>query len=82
MAVDTTVSNGARVVESSVASDAATILLKRISWAAVFAGVVLSLIAHMLLNMLGLEAPWTGPEWADAKRISALQVPFRPRRKC
>ena len=54
MAVDTTVSNGARVVESSVASDAATILLKRISWAAVLAGVVLSLIAHMLLNMLGL----------------------------
>ena len=43
-----------RSVEAAVASDAATILLKRISWGAVFAGVVLSLITHLLLNMLGL----------------------------
>ena len=38
----------------AVPDDYLTIALKRISWGAVIAGVALSLIAHLLLNMLGL----------------------------
>ncbi len=36
------------------AEDARTVLINEISWGAVFAGIVLSLIAQLLLNMLGV----------------------------
>ena len=42
------------VGDAVVADDYLTIALKRISWGAVIAGIVLSLIVHLLLNMLGL----------------------------
>ena len=36
------------------AEDVRTIMLNRVSWAAVFAGVVAALVTHLLLNMLGV----------------------------
>ena len=36
------------------AEDMRTIMLNRVSWAAVFAGVVAALVTHLLLNMLGV----------------------------
>lgn len=36
------------------AEDARSVLLNRISWGAVFAGVVVALVAHLILNMIGV----------------------------
>ncbi len=38
----------------SPSEDVRTIALNRISWGAVFAGVVVSLVAHLILNMIGI----------------------------
>ena len=43
----------AAVVHSSVSDDAHTILLNKVSWGAIFAGVVVALIVQVLLTMLG-----------------------------
>jgi len=36
------------------AEDMRTILLNRVSWGAVLAGVVVALVAHLILNMIGI----------------------------
>ena len=36
------------------AEDVRTVVLNRISWGAVLAGVVLALVTHLILNMIGL----------------------------
>jgi hypothetical protein len=46
--------NAAHISPVTPAEDARTILLNRVSWAAVLAGVVVSLVVQLLLNMLGL----------------------------
>ena len=56
--------------------DARTILLNRVSWAAVLAGVVVSLVTQLLLNMLGLGigVATLDPAGADNPAIRTFSI--------
>jgi hypothetical protein len=58
------------------AEDARTVLLNEVSWAAVFAGVVVALVAQLLLNMLGLGigVATLDPGTGDNPSASALSI--------
>jgi hypothetical protein len=58
------------------AEDARTVLLNEVSWAAVFAGVVVALVTQLLLNMLGLGigVATLDPGTGDNPSASALSI--------
>jgi hypothetical protein len=58
------------------AEDQRTVLLNEVSWAAVFAGVVVALVAQLLLNMLGLGigVATLDPGTGDNPSASALSI--------
>ena len=58
------------------AEDARTILINQISWGAVFAGVVVALVVHLLLNMLGvgIGAATLDPGTADNPSAKDLGI--------
>lgn len=56
--------------------DARTVLINNVSWAAVLAGVVVSLVAQLLLNMLGLGigAATIDPAAGQSPEASTLSI--------
>ena len=58
------------------AEDARTVLLNEVSWAAVFAGVVVALVTQLLLNMLGLGigVATLDPGTGDNPSAAALSI--------
>ena len=58
------------------AEDARTIALNRVSWGAVFAGVVVSLVTHLILNMIGIGigAATLEPGTGDSPQASTFSI--------
>jgi hypothetical protein len=58
------------------AEDARTILLNKVSWGAVFAGVVVALVTQLILNMIGIGigAATLDPGTGDSPSASSLSI--------
>lgn len=69
-------STAPHVSPATPAEDARTILLNRISWGAVFAGVAVALVTQLLLNMLGLGigVATIDPGTGDTPTASSLSI--------
>jgi hypothetical protein len=65
-----------RTVHPTASEDAHTILINRVSWGAIFAGVVVGLVVHILLTMLGvgLGLATLDPGTADNPAASTFSI--------
>jgi hypothetical protein len=68
--------NAPHVTPVTPAEDARTILLNKVSWGAVFAGVVVALVTQLILNMIGIGigAATLDPGTGDSPSASSLSI--------
>jgi len=66
----------ARMSPATPAEDARTILINRVSWGAVFAGVVVALVVQLILNLLGIGigASTLNPGTGDNPSATGLSI--------